>query len=188
MLSFLEHISRVSPPPMTRIFLTLEPVHTSTQIGLCITGAHLLHQPLQLPCGHHICAQCLRSKAKTAHTLNCTSCDTTHSLVPKSVTPPSSLLLDFVAEQLTKCRACGECVKVRHLDQHISSACTDHISVSVRSVLTKPLSEPLNPFEEKIASNLVRRKISNAKTSTITLKTGGPVREHTHSHIHRMSM
>ena len=61
-------------------------------------------------------------------------------------------------------------------------------SVSVRSVLTKPLSEPLNPFEERMASNLVRRKISASRTSTITLKTGGPVSERMHSHAHKMSL
>jgi hypothetical protein len=62
------------------------------------------------------------------------------------------------------------------------------MSVSVRSALTKPLSEPLNPFEERMASNLVRRKISASRTSTITLKTGGPVSEHMHSHAHMMTL
>ena len=178
--SFLDYISKVAPPPSTT-----SPIPDSAQqIGLCMVGAHLLHQPLEIPCGHHICAQCLWSKAKSAHTLHSTSCDATHPLVPESATSPSALLLDLIAEQLTKCRACGESVKVKHMDQHLSSSCTDHVSVSVRSVLTKPLSETLNPFEERMASNLVRRKIS---ASMIALKTGGPVREHMHSHAHKMS-
>ena len=185
--SFLDHISKVAPPPSTTSPI-LEPADSAQQIGLCMAGTHLLHQPLEIPCGHHICAQCLRSKAKSAHTLHCTSCDATHPLVPESATSPSALLLDLIADQLTKCRACGESVKVKHLDQHLSSSCADHVSVGVRSVLTKPLSEPLNPFEERMASNLVRRKISASRTSTITLKTGGPVRERMHSHAHKMSL
>ena len=216
--SFLDHISKVAPPPSTTSPI-LKPADSAQHIGLCMAGAHLLHLPLEIPCGHHICAQCLRSKAKSAHTLHCTSCDATHPLVPESATSPSALLLDLIAEQLSKCRACGESVKVKHLDQHLSSCCTDHVSVSVKSVLTKrdyikrlsecvcfrmqgvyldgchstifllgsgalttspgeakPLSEPLNPFEESV------------KNSTITLKTGGPVREHMHSHAHKMSL
>ena len=130
--SLLDHISKVAPPTTTTSPI-LEPADSEQQIGLCMAGAHLLHQPLTFPCGHHICAQCL-----SAHTLHCTSCDTTHDLVPESATSPSALLLDLIAEELTKCRLCGESVKVKHLDQHLSSSYTEHVSVTVRSVLTSP--------------------------------------------------
>ena len=90
--SFLDHISKVAPPPTTTSPI-LEPADSEQQIGLCMAGAHLLHQPLAFPCGHHICAQCLRREAKSAHTLHCTPCDTTHELVPESATSPSFLFL-----------------------------------------------------------------------------------------------
>ena len=69
-----------------QLHLPSEPADSEQQIGLCMAGAHLLHQPLAFPCGHHICAQCLRREAKSAHTLHCTSWYTTHELVPESTT------------------------------------------------------------------------------------------------------
>ena len=185
--SFLDHISKVAPPPSTTSPI-LEPADSAQQIGLCMAGTHLLHQPLEITCGHHICAQCLWSKAKSAHTLHCTSCDATHPLAPESATSPSALLLDLIAEQLTKCRACGEKCEgqtpgptpLKFLYRPCQRQC-EECAYEAPFRATEPLrGEGGIQFGEE--------KISASRTSTITLKTGGPVREHMHSHAHKMSL
>ena len=145
-------------------------------MGLCGSSRHLLCRPLQLPCGHHMCAQCLRSKIKTTSSLQCDQCSTQHALQPESIVAPSSLLLDLLSEQVAKCTTCGEGVQIKHLEQHIKSSCSEHISINASQMLKKSLTAPLSRIEERVTSTLVRRKISCSENpSMLTIQTGGPV-------------
>ena len=49
--------------------------------------------------------------------------------------------------------------------------------MSAAHLLKRPLTTPLNRLEERVASNLVRRKVALSSDKAVTIQTGGPVSE-----------
>ena len=77
-MCFWQHLNTVTPSQNAEVQL-LEPVDDTTNAGLCPSGKHFLRQPLQLPCGHHMCASCIRCAVKMTNSLQCAECKAQHS-------------------------------------------------------------------------------------------------------------
>lgn len=121
----MQHIDTIIPQATTKVAILL-PASETQVTGLCVSGKHILSQPLQLPCEHHMCTQCVRNTMKRTNLLYCAECKTSHPPVSQSLSTPSSLLLDLLADLVAKCPTCGEGVQINIYRLKTLGSCVQH--------------------------------------------------------------
>ena len=126
-----------------------------------------------MPCSHHTCAECLCRTIRQFGRIGCLDCNSRHL---SSAQAPLFLLVQLLADQLAMCSTCKEPVQLKNMDDHIKRGCTEHIHISLQTIIQKPLNAPLTKIEEKVGSNIVRQWIQASDgTEPIRVPTGGPV-------------
>ena len=154
LLSVLEHISQIVPES----FLTDEakvPLYDSESPHLCFPiCCTVLDQPLELACGSIICAGCCRQWIQHTQMSNvsCPSCYD-HQLSSASIRPLPPLILSLLSDLVLPCNRCGKLVKTNEYTRHLSSNSRPVLNspseVTLKDVLTRPVSTPATQMERK---------------------------------------
>ena len=184
MNSLLRHMSDIAPPPFCEATQLLVPADTITE-AICSACHHILHQPLELACGHHICCGCLQTQLQETHQLQCPECRADHPIDLASVCPPPSVLVSLLPQLPVNCPSCNGRVRAENFDEHHRSGCKVHLSIEVSSFL-QPLTTPTTDLERNVASNVVRRMMHERGDNSVVVSTGGKVCiqiDHEHVHI-----
>ena len=183
-LSILEHIHHIAPES----FLPDEdkvPLYESESSQLsCPICCTVLDQPVELACGSIICASCCRQwiQHSQTSTVSCPSCYD-HQLSSASIRPSPSLVLTLLADLVLHCTRCGKLVTTNQYTRHLNSNCESFSrpvvnspsKVTLKDVLTRPVSTPATPMERKVTEHLVRRLLDEGTGEVIRVPTRGQV-------------
>lgn len=183
-LSILEHIQQIAPES----FLPDEdkaPLYESESSQLsCPICCTVLDQPVELVCGSIICASCCHQwvQHNPISDIPCPSCYD-HDLNSASIRPSPSLVLTLLSDLVLHCIRCGKLTKTSEYTRHLSSNCTSFFQpmmnspskVTLKDVLTRPVSSPATPMERKVTEHLVRRLLDENTGEAIKVPTRGQV-------------
>lgn len=181
LLSVLDHISQIVPES----FLPDEdkvPLYESESSHLCCPiCCTVLDQPVELACGGIICASCCRQWIQMSN-VSCPSCYD-HQLNSVSIRPSPSLVLSLLSDLVLHCNRCGKLVKTNQYTRHLNSNCESFTQpvlnspskVTLKDVLTRPVSTPATPMERKVTEHLVRRLLDESTGEVIKVPTRGQV-------------
>lgn len=144
---------------------------------ICPICKEVLYKPIQCPCEHHFCCDCIAEWLfNTGNSSSCPLCKTPVTATNLSKVP--RLVLNLLSSLLVSCSSCKTNVRLDCIDEHeknckkyVAQPCTTMVS----EVLETPCSAPLSSSEEILATHLIKRKINTSSQSQIILKTGGTV-------------
>ena len=83
-----------------------------------------LKNPVELPCTHHACADCVKNDLLTSKSLECPECAAPHPIEFSSIRPPSQLLLQLLEQVQVRCSLCSRLVFAADAEKHLQSKCT----------------------------------------------------------------
>lgn len=169
--------SEIIPAAITNKMPALERFVLPPEELVCSVCKEVLDTPLQCPCEHHFCRDCITEWIyNTGNLSSCPLCKTPVSVETLSKVP--RLVLNLLCSLLVSCSSCKTHVRLDCLDKHEES-CKEYLAqpctTMVSEVLKTPCSAPLSASEEILATHLMKRKIHNSTPSQIILKTGGTV-------------
>ena len=156
-----------------------KPLITQLSCSICCM---VLNQPVELACGSIICASCCCQWIKYSDPQNipCPSCydDELNSF---TITPPPPLLLTLLSDLQLHCTKCGKLVKASEYIRHRDNNCelfsqpvmNSPSKVTLKDVLSKPLSTPATPMERRVTEHLVRRLLDESPEEVIKVQTHG---------------
>lgn len=98
--------------------------------------------------------------------ISCPCChgDHQHTITPDSIYAPSKVLVSLLDNLLVTCKKCSKTVRAGDHTSHILKGCKEHTQV------VSPVSS-----EERVASTVIKRKLSESKDGTISVPTAGKV-------------
>ena len=168
-----QHILSVAP----QLFLPVEdcepryqsmPLISQLSCSIC---SLVLNQPVELACGSTVCAGCCLQWIKSTKLpgIPCPCC-CDDELNSSTVKPPAPLLISLLSDLLLTCYKCGKPVKAGKYTKHTESKCelfseptvNSPSRVTLKDVLTKPLSTPATPMERRVTEHLVRRLLDES--------------------------
>ncbi len=169
------------PPPAEDPHPQLIPTSLTAKLTCCIR-LDVVQSPVQLLCGHTVCAHCCCTHIQTSYSLQCPCCHR-HSLSSKTISAPSKLFLSLLNELVVVChRKCGNSVKLQNYNQHLHNHCKSHYvdspsKVTLKDVLCRPTTSPATSVERQAAQHLVRRLMHQGEGApgVLQLPTGGQV-------------
>ena len=154
---------------------------------VCPVCLDILSSPVQGPCEHAYCANCvtrhLREKPATLQS-KCPVCNQAINFSTLQKIP--RILQNLIREAKVKCRTCGTAVEFDGLKSH-ESLCKgkeneplDRNEDGTERILATPATQPLSVIEEKVVTHLMKRKLADTSIQTskhrlLHLKTGGTV-------------
>jgi len=184
----LEHISSVSPTPLFP--RDTIPTYVLSACGLdasdlrCPICMEVYQCPVELQCRTLVCATCCSRWVQVTAGVSCPCCFT-HQLDDANIKPPPSAFTDLLGSLWVECTSegCAKLVKARNLTKHLESGCRQHIEtatdspsrVSLRDVLSQPMTTPTTPAEKRVFRSLFRREEATNPCSTVTVETAGQV-------------
>lgn len=129
----------------------------------------ILCQPVKLGCDNVVCSRCCKQWVQDSSP-SCPCGSTDHPFTPDAIQTPSKVLLNILGNLLITCRKCGNTLKASDHSSHLSGKCKTNLC---QLPATPPSAAP---SEEKIASRVMRRKLSESEDgATISLSTSGKV-------------
>lgn len=151
----------------------------------CSICCMVLNQPVELACGSIVCASCCRQWIKYSKppSIPCPSCYD-DELNSSSIRPPPPLLITLLSDLLLHCAKCTKLVKVSEYMRHLDSNCEQFSQpvmnspskVTLKDVLSKPVSTPATPMERRVTEHLVRRLLDESpEEKVIKVPTRGQV-------------
>ena len=159
-----------------------KPLITQLSCSICCM---VLNQPVELACGSIVCASCCRQWIK--HTkppcIPCPSCYD-DQLSSSTIRPPPPLLITLLSDLLIHCAKCGKLVKASEYIRHMDNNCelfsqpvmNSPSKVTLKDVLSKPVSTPATPMERRVTEHLVRRLLDESpEEKVIKVPTRGQV-------------
>lgn len=168
----------VIPAPITIERLDLDRFINLFEDLVCPVCKDVLYQPVQSPCEHNYCYCCLENCFSLYPAdCPCPTCKT--ALKADDIKKPQRMLVNLLNATLVRCAICKAPTKHEFLDNHEKN-CSNYRTglqedTEVSTVLRKPLNEPLDPVESKLATRLFKRIRTSSPTDLLTLKTGGTV-------------
>ena len=106
-----------------------------------------------------------------------------HQLDCSNISPPPPLVVSLLAGVLVYCgRGCGKLVRLDKYDRHTAGNCQGYYhdspsKMTLRDVLTKPVTQPATPAEVRVVGHLVRQMLgSDPGNQVVRVPTRGQVR------------
>lgn len=176
------------PLETSRFFPPAASTHLSIDDFVCKHCKNVVNGPVELPCKENICSECcidlLRSNIND---LTCLCCKQQHPLTPPTFQAPSPLTAKLLNQLVIRCdrRLCTKTVHLQDLKEHIESGCSSKCTtaasatLTVEQILDQPIGIPPTRVEVETAGYLVRKIIQQTRDPSISLPTGGCVRENT---------
>lgn len=148
------------------------PEYKETPLLSQLACSLVLDQPVELACGFIICVRCcckwIRYNATSS--VACPCCYN-HQLDSSAIRPPPPLVLTLLSDLLLHCRKkCGKLVQASSYRRHIQCNCENFYQpvmdspskITLKDVLSKPVSIPATPTEMKVTEHLVRRLLDKS--------------------------
>ncbi|XP_070543668.1 E3 ubiquitin-protein ligase LNX-like [Ptychodera flava] len=191
---FLQEQAKKSPSfDWPKSFSPMRDVECDIKCSICLS---FLTKPLETPCQHIYCSDCVINVFLTENKLfvNCPCC--TESISCFSVKPAKLYFLNILRSLPMQCNTCMQICNSLHLNEHTcqpSQAKSNAESSSQprqasSDILERPLELPLTPELEKMATHLLKTKLNqSADGKTAIYKTGGPKLLVVQSHQPRVS-
>ena len=141
---------------------------------------------MELACGFITCASCCCKwiRYNTTSSVACLCCYN-HQLDSSAIRPPPSLVLTLLSDLLLHCRKkCGKLVRAGSYKKHIECNCENFYQpvmdspskITLKDVLSKPVSIPATLTERKVTEHFVRRLLEKSpEEQTIRVSTRGQV-------------
>ena len=170
----IDHIKEIAihAPSPSLLLMELDG-NTGSEVA-CKHCNKMLQNPLELACGHHACADCVKKHLLSSKTLICPQCTTEHAIELSSIRSPSKLLLQLLGRVQVRCTQCKRLVFAEAAEQHVHSNCSQHTITSLDAMTEQPVTTPLNEAEKKVGDYIVRRMIAGT-TQPVPISTGGQV-------------
>ena len=176
--SILKHIQSVAPEsflPSDESVPQYESKPLMSQLS-CSICSMVLNQPVELACGSIVCACCCRQWIKLSKppSIPCPSCYD-DELNSSTIRSPPPLLVTLLSDLLLHCAKCGKLVKTSKYLKHTESNCEQFTQpvmnspskVTLKDVLSKPVSTPATPMERRVTEHLVRRLLDESPEENI---------------------
>lgn len=145
---------------------------------ICMT---LLDRPMELSCGNLVCLICLTKWVNVNNTVSCPCCYSDVHILEHSHTP-SKVTMTILGSQLVECsKGCNKIVRVDEFTEHARSGCREHFQYCICSPSRTTLKHILERHdaptltEQRVASNLLQRMLSEQEDGVIQIPTSGQV-------------
>ncbi|XP_048588965.1 E3 ubiquitin-protein ligase NRDP1 isoform X1 [Nematostella vectensis] len=141
----------------------------------CAICKEVLTQPLATPCDHYFCVLCICEWLdQTYNKSGCPVCKA--SISPGVLHKIPRVLGNTLASCQVLCRSCKEPHRLDNLAAH-EAIYTTYIAqpatTTVREILNAGKDTPLSQVEERICTQLMKRKLSVSQSLPVLLFTGG---------------
>ena len=129
----------------------------------CLICCMVLNQLVELACGSIVCASCRQwIKHTKPPCIPCLSCYD-DQLSSSTIRPPTPLFITLLYDLLLHCAKCGKLVKASEYKRHMDNNCelfsqpvmNSPSKVTLKDVLSKPVSTPATPMERRVTEHLV---------------------------------
>ena len=171
--SILKHIKDTAPEsflPAEESVPQYESKLLISQLS-CSNCCMVLNQPVELTCGSIVCASCCCQWIKYSKppSIPCPTCYD-DELNSSTIRPPPPLLTTLLSDLLLHCAKYAMLVEVseyiRHLDinceQFSQPVMNSPSKVTLKDVLSKPVSTTATPMERRVTEHLVRRLLDES--------------------------
>ena len=173
----------IVPPPIVENMPDLDRFLSPPPDLVCPICKEILFRPVQSQCQHIFCYTCVQEWLSHAgKQANCPCC--LQHLVPSLFSRAPRILMNVISTLPVLCRSCKESVPLEQLTIHEQQCNTykcDNESKTLAAVLTTPNDVLLSKEEERVVTNLVKRKVNFSENSQVVLKTRGTVRSIVHT-------
>ena len=175
----------IVPAPITKERIDTQRFISLLDHLLCPICKDVMYQPVQGPCEHSYCYNCLENYFVNVNSVSapCPVCKTILNV--EDIHTPHRLLLNLLKTATVRCRMCKREIPAENLDNHERDCChyttmeSEEVT-DVFSVLKRPLDHPLDEVESHLATRLIKRMKANSSSNHLTLKTGGTVSSYDH--------
>lgn len=135
-------------------------------------------------CDKLVCANCCIEWLNNSEEASCPICIDDH-LNASEIQPPSSVILEILANLRVHCTTCNRQATASKFDLHLGSNCSTnflHTTPTVEDILSQSPTTPTLPVEKKVAEILVRRLLAESDSNTVTIPTRGQLNTCTHAY------
>ena len=191
-LPFTTRIMRDAPNSM-KSFIPLQPSRflpttfvaiEDLQYSIC---NYIVDQPVETPCRKLVCSLCIVRLFRLCDdvaSLPCPSCKEVHEISNSSYPPVSKVVVKMLGELLLTCdeTSCSDIVALKNLKKHVTSGCKHDThntfspsKLTVRQIISRPLTSPPTSAEKTAASRVVKRMLGCSNEPSTSTSPSGPI-------------